>query len=77
MRKRKIINSNNIFTYFIFIAFLIVSAICIISTEIDKKEINRLEKQNKKLYIEVHNYEWMTDQYKYMFDKYCGGMNNN
>lgn len=76
MRKK---NNNDIgnrfFVFFIFFMFLVVSVLSIVSKEIDKKEIKRLEKQNKELYIKVHNYEWMTDQYKYMFDNYCGGMN--
>ncbi len=60
--------------YFIFLWCVLVFTVILftIKIEIDKKEINRLEKQNKELYIKVHNYEWMTQQYEYMFNKYCG-----
>lgn len=64
--------------YIMFLWFIIITITILfeIKIQMDIKEINRLEKKVKKQYIEIHDYEWMTQQYKYMFDKYCGGMNN-
>lgn len=42
----------------------------------DVRQIKKLEKENQRLKVAIHEYNWQIDQYFYMFERYCGGMNN-
>lgn len=37
-----------------------------------QNEINKLDKKNKELQVELHDYRWQIEQYAYMYNKYCG-----
>lgn len=37
----------------------------------DVKQIKKLEKENQKLKVAIHDYNWQIDQYFYMFERFC------
>ena len=36
----------------------------------DVKQIKKLEKENQRLKVAIHEYNWQIEQYYYMFEKY-------
>ena len=37
----------------------------------DVRQIKKLEKENQRLKVAIHEYNWQIEQYYYMFEKYC------
>jgi len=63
---------ENKFTLLFVFLFLFTLFIASIRVDNDDIKIKRLEKENIRLNKEIIDYKWQTDQYEYMFNKYCG-----